>query len=184
VTHQSRCLLHLRTETDKFPNRCVLDFTEYRTMDKVQNPSNSHIYSVCEWPLQFPWTCSEVKPGYFRVKSASRRFQGNDALPVKSSPHTYIYTFQSDFQHITFISVSSRLADFLCGQTRPFQSEGKACPAKHKVSNSMEDQLRTSVRETELPPTHIKPCFKGSSGCAEGVRECWMPYYWFACLSR
>lgn len=57
-------------------------------------------------------------------------------------------------------------------QTRPFQSKGKAGPAKHKVSNTMEDQLgyvlRICVRETELPPTHPNPCFKGARGGAEG----------------
>jgi hypothetical protein len=44
---------HLRMETDTFPKRCVFLYLEFRTMDKVQKPSNSESYITVRGIVQF-----------------------------------------------------------------------------------------------------------------------------------
>jgi hypothetical protein len=41
-------LFHLKTQTDKFPKRCVFYFLEYRVMDIGQTPNNSECYTQSE----------------------------------------------------------------------------------------------------------------------------------------
>jgi hypothetical protein len=50
----------------QFPKRCVFQFLEFRTMDKVQNPSNSECYIVVSW---IHWRWRYCKKGGHMQKS-------------------------------------------------------------------------------------------------------------------
>jgi hypothetical protein len=122
-----------------------------------------------------------LQPRHVRDKSTSWRFTGDCSIG------TIIYFSPIlSIQH-SLVSVPNSQT-FCTDRQDHFKSKGKAGPPKHKVSNTMEDQLgyvlRRCVRETELPPTQPGLALKARAGVRKGVRGCWMPYYWFACLSR
>jgi hypothetical protein len=77
----------------QFPKSCVLRFSECRTMDKVQETSNSHCYTPSSEPFRIYWHYYNTSEFFFRE-------QGHEKAPIFLYPASWCCRlFQSIFYH-------------------------------------------------------------------------------------